>query len=775
MTAAEQADPTFDILNYCINTLGVAVFPLWGLDAEGNCLCPKGAACKAARNAGKHPYYKFAPNGFKNATRDTSLVRQWVRQAPQCNWAMRCGEPMPGGGFLGVLDLDPRNGSEETIQSVRSRGDELPETVTQCTGGGGNHLLYRFPKLPASWSPGPGLDFQGAGKYVVIAPSRHYTGGVYAWDLGLGPNEIDVADAPAWLVAGTDEAVERPSRDGEDTARQTVLGEAFALAGRAGGVMPSGEMYVNCPQSHLHSDARGRGEDASTVVLPPAGGSRFGGFSCRHGHCANLKWKQVLDLLPKELVEQAQRKYPMLAVVAQPAATEDEGVPESRPADGDLDEPAPGHDGITTKQLREIQQRLNYKTIGKNFKITSDIVNVNILLTYDPRWQGVLKWDDFAQQLRFMRDPPWHVDDAPKETSDVWMDVHVTCLDLWLRRNWAIELAAEKIREAVYVVGRRDAVSPLRDYLEGLTWDGTKRVDDWLISYLGAANNPYHRSVGRKWMLSAVARAYVPGCKVDTLIVLEGPQGKGKSTALRKLAPQPSWFSDTPIDIGNKDAYVALRGKWIIELAELASLKKADLDRAKAFFSSPVDSYRPPYGREQITVPRTAVFAGTVNPDEYLNDATGARRFWPVRIGAMDIEALERDRDQLWAEVVTIYKDWVSRGAKQSECLWWPTPEELAAFEAAQAEREVAQPWTEAIAIWTKSERCKSIVASRGYVLSRDVAIGALDLADKDLTTGVMTSIGIIMKRELGWSKNRMTIAGGRAWAYSPPTRPSAE
>ncbi len=759
MTPAVNHQSTFDLLNACIQHLGTAVLAIWGVDPEGVCRCPAGKKCKSP---GKHPNSKLCPNGVKNASRDPSIVRQWVRQAPLGNWAIRCGEAIPGGGFLGAFDWDPRNGSAESLAQINARGDELPDTVTQQSGGGGGHRLYRWPHSPASRSVAPGLDLQGGGKYIVIAPSRHYTGGVYTWELGQAPGEIEICDAPQWLLDGTDEAQPRPSRDGSDTARETVLGEAFFLAGRAGPVMPDGSMFVNCVQSHMHGDSRGHGQDASTVILPPAGGSRFGGYKCLHGHCANLKWNEVLKMLPADCVKAANDKYPRLSVV--PPLTPEENAQSKAPA---MVTPQSEEEAA----IKEVRNKLHFKPTKNGYKISSDIVNASIILTYDPRWKGVLKFDEFAQVLRFTRPPPFHPDDSIKRDYDTWTDEDTTRLDLWLRRFYSIELDGGKIREAVYVVGRRDGINPLQSYLDSLEWDGSPRLDRWLSTYVGCDDVEYTRVAGRKWILSAVARAFEPGCKVDTLLVLEGPQGRGKSTMLRTLVPVVSWFSDTPLAIGEKDSYVGLRGKWVVELAELASLKKADLDRTKAFFSSPVDSYRPPYGREQVSVPRTAIFAGTVNLGEYLNDATGGRRFIPVKCGTIDLETLAVDRDQLWAEAVKRYKDWVGKGRPQSECLWWPSPEENPIFEQEQVERQVAgagNPWTEAIALWVQSDRAKKIVETRGYLLLRDIASGALDMSDKDLNPSSMTSMGIVLVRELGWQKKRVKVAGARAWGYFP-------
>lgn len=770
MTAAVQTSETIDLLSACMKHLGVAIIAIWGVDEKGFCHCPQGAQCKSP---GKHPNAKLCPQGVKSASRDLAIVRQWVKMNPRGNWAFRCGEPLPDGGFLGILDIDPRNGGDETLKEIEAKYGSLPETITQETGSNGLHFAFRFPHAPAARLVGPGLDLQGGGKYIVIAPSKHTKGGTYAWTLGQGPGEHKVAIAPDWLANGTGEAQPRPMQDA-GTARETVLGEAFALAGRAGPVMPDGMMMVNCPQSNLHSDDRGKGTDPSCVILPPAGGSRFGGFRCQHGHCANLKWADVLKMLPKEHVDAANRKYPRIQAVkpqeepptSEPQAGEPPAAPKKPVAKvtGLSDDERDG--SVIRNALAPL---MKFKEVKGAARIAPDEINLAVILTFDPRWKGLLTYDEFAQCLRFTRQPEWHPDDAPTNKSMVWGDNHVHPLNLWLRRNYGLELTTEKIREGVYTVARRNGRNPLTAYLESLAWDQSPRIDEWLIRFLGVDDTPYARSVGRKWLISAVARAYRPGTKVDTLLVLEGPQGKGKSTALRFLVPEPTWFSDTPIDIGNKDAFVSIRGKWIYELAELASLRKTDLDKMKAFFSAPADSYRPPYGREQITVPRTCIFAGTVNLGEYLHDSTGARRFWPVRVGAIDLGALIAERDQLWAEAVSVFKDWLSRDAPQSECLWWPAPEEVTVFEKEQAEREVTHPWTDRIAWWMKQAKPRDLVGAKGFLLTGDIASGALDIVDKDLDQSKATQIGVIMQREMKWSKRRFSLNGARVWGFVPP------
>jgi predicted P-loop ATPase len=208
---------------------------------------------------------------------------------------------------------------------------------------------------------------------------------------------------------------------------------------------------------------------------------------------------------------------------------------------------------------------------------------------------------------------------------------------------------------AVQLVAADCPYHPVRTYLDGLEWDGTPRLDTWLVAYLGAENNAYHRAVGPKALIQAVARAYSPGYKADHVLILEGPQGSGKSSVVAALAPDQGWYCDEIADLGSKDAAQDLCGKWIVELAELSAMKRSEVERTKAFVSRRVDHYRASYGRRSQDHPRQCVFLGTTNGDAYLGDETGNRRYWPSAVGAIKLDELRRDRDQLWAEAVAAY------------------------------------------------------------------------------------------------------------------------
>jgi len=290
------------------------------------------------------------------------------------------------------------------------------------------------------------------------------------------------------------------------------------------------------------------------------------------------------------------------------------------------------------------------------------------------------------------------------------------------------------------------AFHPSRVYLGRLAWDRTPRLDRWLSYYLGAEQSIYVTAIGRMFLIAMVARIIEPGCKCDYMLVLEGEQGAGKSMACAVLAGP--WFSDSLPDVA-RDQEVAqhIRGKWLIEIAELSATSRAEAEALKAFVTRPVERYRPSYGRKEVIEPRQCVFIGTTNKSTYLRDETGGRRFWPVKVGSIDIEALRHDRDQLFAEAVWRYR----AGEK-----WWPD----AAFETehirpAQDDRFEADPWEEAIATYAmRLPRVRVI----------DVACEALFLEKAKVGTTEQRRISAVLTK-LRWKSKR---DGQARWYLRP-------
>jgi len=275
-----------------------------------------------------------------------------------------------------------------------------------------------------------------------------------------------------------------------------------------------------------------------------------------------------------------------------------------------------------------------------------------------------------------------------------------------------LDVAPEVAHSGVQAAAIQNRVHPVRAFLQGLVWDGVPRIDDWLSTYLGAEPSRYVRAVGAKFLIGAIARIMQPGCKMDSMLVLEGEQGVGKSSAVRLLFGD-DWFADALPDISGKEAALQIQAKWVIEMSELDAFRRKEITEIKAFLSRTSDRYRPPYGRYAIDKPRQCVFVGTTNCDDYLKDSTGNRRFWPVWCTKADLSRLEVDREQIWSEALTRY----SEGGQ-----WHLTPEEEALAQIEQAGRMAEDPWASLIDayVWTKDKVTTEEVLEKGIDLAVD-------------------------------------------------------
>jgi hypothetical protein len=375
------------------------------------------------------------------------------------------------------------------------------------------------------------------------------------------------------------------------------------------------------------------------------------------------------------------------------------------------------------------------------------IANGCIILRQEPTLAGRTRFDEHRQRP-MGRDLPWRPGGEWRD----WTNTDDIRLAEWCQLR-GVPLRSSTCAEAVAAVADDNRVHPIREYLEGLEWDGTPRLDRWLSTHLGAVarGEPqavYLRQVGRRWPISAVARIYRPGCKADHGLIIEGGQGIGKSTALAALTPTPEWFTDEIADLGSKDAAQDITGKWIIELGELSALKRGDVERVKAFMSRSTDHYRPSYGRRSQDFPRQCVFAGTTNADAYLADETGNRRFWPVKVGKIDIDAIQRDRDQLWAEAVHAFK-----AAEK----WWLDREVEQAAAEEQAERRITDPWEELVLPW--------LVGRAGDVTIADIMQTALGLDTAKRDQPAQNRVARILRAN-GWERVRVRILGERGYVY---------
>jgi predicted P-loop ATPase len=357
-----------------------------------------------------------------------------------------------------------------------------------------------------------------------------------------------------------------------------------------------------------------------------------------------------------------------------------------------------------------------------------------------------LAYDELARMEMLMQAPDGSPGFSPRPVTDV--DVGV--VQERLQRLGLKRLSKDVIHQAIEVRARECSFHPVRRWLGSLTWDGQPRLKCLFPRYFGAEQSPYAEAIGQMFLVSMIARVIEPGCKADYMVVLEGPQGSLKSTACRILGGD--WFSDNLPDLAaGKDVSMHLRGKWLIEVSEMHSMNRAETAQLKAFITRPAEMYRPSYGRKEVVESRQCVFIGTTNKDTYLRDETGARRFWPIKSGAIDADGLIRDRDQLFAEAVLLYR---------ADNRWWPDrnfeEEHIKPQQAARYETDV---WEEKIGEYLST-------ASR--VTVGDVALHGMHMqtqrigrADQNRITAAMVRLGWKREREVGktdWQGKRWWI-----------------
>lgn len=388
------------------------------------------------------------------------------------------------------------------------------------------------------------------------------------------------------------------------------------------------------------------------------------------------------------------------------------------------------------------------------------LANVLHVLSEHPDWEGVIRLNTFTESVVKLSPPPVRQQDG-RSTKGEWTENDTTRTVAWFHSIVGFEPTPNMVDQAVAAVAERHSWHPVREYLNALEWDGTERLESMLATYFGVRFDRPSAEMGKRWMISAVARVMHPGCQADSMLVLEGRQGAGKSTGLRALTGDP-WFQDTGVAIGDKDSYQALKGVWVYEFGELDALKGRELTKVKSFLSSAVDHYRPSYGRRTRDFPRQSVFAGTTNEETYLLDRTGNRRFWPVRCGTIDVEAIRRDRDQLWAEALQLYRF----GHR-----WHIDSAELGAEIAAQqADREVPDDWESLVLKWL-ADPSRQSRAHEGFTTA-EVLTGALSFTPDRVNPSTTIRAGAVLRR-LGFSRRQVRRGQERCWLYFPAESPA--
>lgn len=624
---------------------------------------PDGAGCTCGKpkcaGRGKHPILSAWQ---RLASADADVLRDQFHR-------ISVDVPNLGvvlGDGLVAIDVDDADRLAELIAEY----GPLPATLTGRSPRGAR-LFFRTdtPARNATAIGGkPGVDAKSTGGQVVVGPSMHPSGKRYTWDYPLAA----VADLPAgWALAlmptpkPPETAKQFTPSSLRDNARarknhETYLDRAVTAQSRL-----IARTVEGARNTLLHRSAVSLFALANGLHLP-------GGFSYvraeleRAGEAAGLsaaesrravsgaeEWvvREHAVRMPRELPPlDRQRSSPAPLV---PASGESPPSAEG-PLESDAS-PPPHCIGL----------------LDDNGSPAKNAGNVARMLAAYPG--GPPRLDEFFDRVTW-----------PSGAA-------LTDADALRVQDWLLEQpAASRVRASVEAVhgglllaATERKFHPVRDYLHALDWDKTPRVERLFSSYFGATHSAYVAGASRCFLVGAVARVMRPGCKLDTMPVLEGAQGIGKSTGLSVLAGE-NWFSDSFIPTKEPDCYQVLRGVWIYELSELASIRSRDAERMKAYLSSRSDRFRASYARIATDVPRQVAFAGTTNARAYLSDDSGHRRFHPIACGDIDLVALARDRDQLWAEAVSLCSGGVP----------WHLAGEVADQQAgAAAEREHEDPW----------------------------------------------------------------------------------
>lgn len=377
-----------------------------------------------------------------------------------------------------------------------------------------------------------------------------------------------------------------------------------------------------------------------------------------------------------------------------------------------------------------------------------------------------LRLNERTQELVFVTRPPCETahPSFPAALTDADFTSIVAAFD-----SENASVARETVIQATVRAASFRSFDPVKDYLETLKWDRTERLTWWLENYFGAGVDEeedeqaqerearWNREIGRRWMIGAVARVYEPGCQLDTILIAEGPQGVGKSSAFKALCARDEWFACSVPDIRSKDAVHYLIGPWLTELDELDALSRREATSVKSFVSRRTDRTRLSYGRLSTNHPRRVAFCGTTNEDAWNVDATGGRRFWPFKVRCpIDVKGIQRDRDKLWAEAVAQFK---------AGAAWYLDDDELVEIaRGEQRKRFKASPWLDAVDEYLIGRTEARVVDILDYLEVPTAQRGQQHMNE-----------AVRCLQHLGWERRQVRRGDGRVRVYMPSLAPKED
>ncbi len=553
-------------------------------------------------------------NGCKDATTDAAQIKAWWQKYPNANIGLATGS-VSQNVFVIDLDIDEDRGIDgyHSLEDWQREHGDFPETWTAITGRGGYHLYYRGNgKVKNRAGIIDGVDIRGNGGYVVAPPSIHKNGNRYEWE--YSPDEFEIAKA--------DNNVEYFLN--HDDQKQSA---AFTMPN----IVAAGQRNQMLFRFACMMQAKGASDQSVFAAT----------MAENESSCSPPLTEQEVKVIVASATRYDKGK---------PIHIDSEGVATRENKD----------DVIGNPEWVLNFLDCNHDKDGNIKSVKQFVHNFEIVMDKDDRFAGKIRFNEFAQQLYLCDNVPWEKEDNCR----AWSSHDDSALFSLIQADYGLK-SRQDFADALKNVSMRNKFHPVRELLDSLTWDGKEHIRSLLPEYLGAKDSDYTYQVMRLWMLGAVSRVYKPGSKFDYTIILQGSQGIGKSTFLKQMAMDDSWFNDSLDSLDSDKAVQSLTGSWIIELAELKSLARTagGVESVKRFLTATQDKYRIPYERRADTFYRQCVFAGTTNKDDFLQDETGNRRFLIVQTGvkkpskSLFVPEIMDTIKLAWAEAVHIWKN----------------------------------------------------------------------------------------------------------------------
>lgn len=654
-------------------------------------------------------------NGYKAASKEEAQLREWWAKWPDANIGIPTGEAQ---GFF-VLDIDGPEG-QESLLALESQHGALPRTRTVRTGGGGLHFWFKYPEgmqIRNSTSKiAPKVDVRGDGGYVVAPPSIHSSGNKYEWAEESG---WEISEAPSWLLN-------------------------MATSPADGGSNKSGLAAVSPEDAFLY-------------------------FSQKTG----LTKEEIIDLLAK--LDPDMPHDPWLRIgmglnhegggsAEYLALWENWSAKGQKYQKGDCQKrwASFGKANVRPVTLRSALQMARHDPLagcrsGKDGKIVANAPNLAAALAC-PEFIGMLiRFDSFNDKAML----------APVGCEGQWRPFgnnDYFALKLRLESAGFKPITTENLREAVFYHAKLHEFDTAQEWLATLgKWDGVCRVDNFLHTYFGAEDSEYAVAVSRYIWSGLAARIIDPGCQLDMVPIFEGPQGVGKSTGIAAMVPGKDMLGSISLDERDADLSRKLRGKLIVEMAELSGLRSREVEAQKALITRTHEEWVPKFKELTERFARRCLFIGTTNSADILTDNTGNRRWLPVHVNKVDRDAIARDRDQLWLEAIDLYK---------AKGVCWQDAQRLAPvehekYQAQDVLRELVEAWLDQDAGFDGVTRGQK----SGFTLSELIA--SLHSRNSHLGKVSENRVGAIL-RSLGYSSRQMGMPRRRVWLLNdPPPSPA--